>query len=99
MLLVVMDLIVVQIEGPTQTNPFGLKNIPVDTSTDSTRERQDMNAFSLEIFGVYFLRLYSEYIETLHLQRRTVATESPIRMWMRSPQYFGAFKALIMGVL
>jgi hypothetical protein len=88
-----------QIEGPTQSNPFGLKNIPVAASSDSTRERQNMNAFSLEIFGEHWLRLHFGYVETLHVQPPTVVTECLIRVWMKLLRPSGLSKAQTTGML
>ncbi|KAH9937686.1 uncharacterized protein B0H18DRAFT_1081794 [Fomitopsis serialis] len=40
-----------QIEGPTQANPYGIKTTPLKSSKPSTRERQNMSIFSLEVFA------------------------------------------------
>ncbi|KAH9835559.1 uncharacterized protein C8Q71DRAFT_709525 [Rhodofomes roseus] len=40
-----------QIEGPTQANPYGMKATPLKSSKPSSRERQNMSTFSLEVFA------------------------------------------------
>ncbi|KAI0732391.1 hypothetical protein C8Q72DRAFT_874307 [Fomitopsis betulina] len=40
-----------QIDGPTQVNPYGIKATPLKSSKPSTRERQNMSVFSLEVFA------------------------------------------------
>ncbi|TFY79148.1 hypothetical protein EWM64_g4861 [Hericium alpestre] len=40
-----------QIEGPTQANPFGLKDTPPDPADPVVREKQDMTILSLEVFA------------------------------------------------
>ncbi|KAJ7492610.1 hypothetical protein FB451DRAFT_1022509 [Mycena latifolia] len=41
-----------QIEGPTQANIYGLKTTPGVTSVVTSREKQKMTVFALEVFGV-----------------------------------------------
>lgn len=47
------DCFSMQIEGPTQTNLYGLKNSPGENSDATARERQSMTVLSLEVFGTF----------------------------------------------
>ncbi|KZT65126.1 hypothetical protein DAEQUDRAFT_677323 [Daedalea quercina L-15889] len=40
-----------QITGPTQANPYGMRATPLKSSKPSSRERQNMSIFSLEVFA------------------------------------------------
>lgn len=40
-----------QIEGPTQLNPYGLKSTLAPRSDKVQRERQNMTVLALEVFG------------------------------------------------